>query len=64
LLSLGAIYRLRVGSITLIAMNQDKPELGVSTDTAPVIKTAIEAIKLLIQLDRKNEKERINDKRN
>ena len=52
LLTLGAVYRLRVGSITLIAINQDKPELGVSTNTDPVIKTAIEAIKLLIQLDR------------
>ncbi|MBT7601936.1 MAG: nucleoside phosphorylase [Anaerolineae bacterium] len=64
LLSLGAVYRLRVGSITLIAMNQDKPELGISTDTAPAIKTAIKAIELLIQLDRKNEEERMNATRN
>lgn len=57
LLTLGAVYRLRTGSITLIAINQDKPELGISTDTTPVIKTAIEAIKQLIRLDRIKEKD-------
>jgi len=52
LLTLGAVYRLRVGSVTLIAINQAKPELGVSTNITPMINTAIETIRLLIQQDR------------
>lgn len=52
LLTLGSIYRVRAGSITLIAINQDRPELGVFTDTNPVIKTAIEALRILIYQDR------------
>jgi len=51
LLTLSSIYRARAGSITLIAINQDQPELGVSTNTDPVIETAIEAFKILIQTD-------------
>lgn len=52
LLTLGSIYRARAGSITLIAINQERPELGSFSDTGPVIKTAIEAIKILIAKDR------------
>ncbi len=51
LLTLGAIYRLRTGSITLIAINQARPEWGVVTDTEPMIKVAVEAIKGLIITD-------------
>lgn len=49
---LGAIYRLRTGSVTLIAMNQERPELGNVSDTEPMIETAIAALEILIQRDR------------
>lgn len=54
---LGAIYGLRTGSIVLIAMNQEKPELGSVADVEPLIKTAVTAIKTLIADDRKKGKE-------
>jgi uridine phosphorylase len=57
LMTLGAIYGLRTGSIALIAINNDRPELGVITDVEPMISTAILAIKNLIKDDRKNKKE-------
>jgi uridine phosphorylase len=58
LLTLGAVYGLRTGSITLIAINQDNPELGVKTDVEPLITTAISAIKKLIRNDFEKEKEK------
>lgn len=58
LMTLGAIYGLRTGSIALIAINNDKPELGVITDVEPMISTAILAIKNLIREDQRVEKER------
>ena len=57
LFTLGAIYRLRTGSIVLIAMNQGKPELGSVSDVRPMIATATKALKILIQRDRKERKE-------
>lgn len=57
LFTLGAIYRLRTGSIVLIAMNQGKPELGAVSDVQPMIATAVKALKILIQRDRNERKE-------
>ena len=57
LMTLGAIYGLRTGSIALIAINNDRPELGVISDVEPMISTAILAIKTLIRDDRKTKKE-------
>lgn len=57
LFTLGAIYGLRTGSIVLIAMNQDKPELGSVSDVQPLIATAINALQILIRRDRKKRKE-------
>jgi uridine phosphorylase len=54
LLTLGSIYGVRAGAITLIAINQDNPEMGVFTDTNPVIMTAIEAFKILIEKDQRS----------
>jgi len=51
LFTLGAIYRLRTGSIVLIAMNQEKPELGSASDVNPLIKTAVTAMHSLIKQD-------------
>ena len=52
LFTLSAIYRLRAGSITLIAINQERPELGSVSDTGPMIETAIAALEIIIQRDR------------
>lgn len=52
LMTLGAIYGLRTGSIALIAINNDRPEFGVITDVEPMISTAILAITKLIKSDR------------
>ncbi len=52
LLTLGAIYRLRTGSVTLIAINQERPDLGVISDTGPMIGVAVKAIEKLIEKDR------------
>lgn len=49
-----AIYRKRAGSITMIAANQERPELGVVTETTTVIETAVTAIEVLIDQDRKS----------
>ena len=49
---LGAIYRLRTGSITMVAMNQAHPEWGVVTDVEPMIHTAVKAVETLIIKDR------------
>ena len=57
LFTLGAIYRLRTGSITLVAMNQEKPDLGSVDDVEPLIKTAVMGLKTLIIDDRKKRKE-------
>ena len=53
LFTLGAIYRLRTGSIVLIAVNQERPELGISDDVQPLIATAVEAMKMTIREDHK-----------
>jgi uridine phosphorylase len=57
LFTLGAIYGLRTGSIVLIAMNQGRPELGSVSEVGPMIATAINALQILIQRDRKERKE-------
>jgi len=57
LFTLGAIYKLRTGSITLVAMNQENPDLGSVVDVEPLIKTAVMALKTLITDDRKTRKE-------
>ncbi len=57
LFTLGAIYGLRTGSIVLIAMNQEKPDLGSVSDVQPLIATAINALQNLITRDRKERKE-------
>lgn len=56
LFTLGSVYRLRAGSIVLIAVNQERPELGESNDIQPLIVTAIEAMKLTIIEDKKRGK--------
>ena len=48
---LSSIFHLRAGSIVLLAMNQEKPQLGSSSNTGPLISTAIEAMKLIIKKD-------------
>lgn len=57
LFTLSAVYGLRAGSITLIAVVQEKPELGAVSDVSPMIKTAITALKAVISKDRKQRKE-------
>lgn len=57
LFTLGAIYNLRTGSIALVAMNQERPELGSVADVEPLIQTAVLALKTLITEDRKKRKE-------
>ena len=57
LFTLGSIYRLRTGSIALIAMNQENPGLGSVVDVEPLIKTAVMALKTLITDDRKKRKD-------
>ena len=57
LFTLGAIYKLRTGSITLVAMNQENPDLGSVVDVEPLIKTAVMALKTLITDDRNKRKE-------
>lgn len=51
LFTLGAIYRIRTGSILLLAINQARPELGVVSDVQPLITTAIAAMKMIIEED-------------
>lgn len=51
LFTLGAIYRLRTGSIVLIAMNQEKPELGSVSEVGSLIQTAVAAMRSLIKND-------------
>ena len=54
LFTLSSIYRKRAGSILLIAINQEGPDPEAFTlNQEPVIRTAIEAIKLLIEADKK-----------
>ena len=57
LFTLGSIFGLRTGSILLIAMNQEKPELGSVSDVQPLIATAIYALQILIHRDRKERKD-------
>ncbi len=60
LMTLGAIYGLRTGSIALIAINNNQPEWGVITNVEPMIATAILAIKNLIKQDRKTGKDNLD----
>lgn len=52
---LSSIHRVRAGGVMLIMANQesDDPNAGVVDDLNPMIKTATEAIKILIEQDRK-----------
>lgn len=56
LFTLGAIYSLRTGSITLVAINQERPELGETSEVGPLIAVAITALENLIIDDRKKGK--------
>lgn len=51
---LSSIYRKRAGGIMLIMANQESsdPNVGVVDDVEPMIQTAVEALKILIQLER------------
>ncbi len=51
---LSSIHRVRAGGIMLVAANQEseEPNPGVVTDLTELIKTSIEAVKILIEQDR------------
>jgi uridine phosphorylase len=49
---LSSLYRIRAGSITLIAINQSRPEWGIDTDSIPMIQTAVDAVDFLIKQDK------------
>jgi uridine phosphorylase len=52
---LGSIYRKRTGGIMLVAANQESPnpQIGVVEDNDELIRTGIEAVRILIDLDNK-----------
>lgn len=52
---LGNIYRVRTGGIMLVAANQesDDPNVGVVEDLTNILAVSIEAVKLLIEEDKK-----------
>lgn len=51
---LSSIHRVRAGGVMLVAANQesDEPNLGSVEDLTDLIKTSIEAVKILIEQDR------------
>ncbi len=54
---LGSCRRVRTGTVLLVCANRDREKLGYVDesfhDTAPAIRTAVEAVRLLIESDRK-----------
>ena len=53
----GSFLRVKVGSVFLVVANQEREKLGLENpvvhDTDMAIKTAVEALKILIESDKK-----------
>ena len=58
ILILGSIYRVRAGGIMLVAGNQESksPQRKVVEDLDELLRTSVEALKILIEQDRKSKK--------